>query len=184
MYSKARILGHPIHAMLVGFPVASYTFTPVFFGAYAFNRDPFWFKVAILTNIIGVVTAVIAAIFGFIDWAMGIPHNHPAKSTGLIHMLANVVALTLFTVNAVMQFSKWNDVRPDLGPALPLTIVGLLITFFAGFMGWKMVQDHHVGVNLSPEQARLEPIISSDDPHSGEQGAGHHGLGRFAVRKH
>ena len=45
MYSKTKIMGHPIHPMLVAFPVAFYTGALAAFVAYNSNNDPFWFKV-------------------------------------------------------------------------------------------------------------------------------------------
>jgi hypothetical protein len=35
--------------------------------------------------------------------------------------------------------------------------LGVLLTLAAGFLGWKMVQRHHVGIDLTAEQERLEP---------------------------
>jgi hypothetical protein len=33
----------------------------------------------------------------------------------------------------------------------------MLLTIFAGFFGWEMVQKHHVGIDLKPGQNALEP---------------------------
>lgn len=147
MYSKVKIAGHPIHPMLVAFPIAFYTATLVSYIAYSSNQDPFWFKVAVVANIAGVVMAVVAALPGFIDWLF-IPKDSSAKKTGLFHMMCNVLALVLYAIVAFTECNKWDDINPTLGLAIPLTLIGFILTLIAGFLGWTLVQKHHVGVDI------------------------------------
>jgi uncharacterized membrane protein len=158
MYSKLKLFGHPIHPMLVAYPIAFYTSTLVAFLLYALTGDAFWVLVAIATNAAGVVMAVVAAIPGFIDWLVGIPSGTAAKRTGLIHLSLNVSALVVFAITFFAYIGRWADPQEasaTLGIVLGLAGVGLTVA--AGFQGWKLIQDHHVGVRLSPEQERLEP---------------------------
>jgi uncharacterized membrane protein len=156
MYSKVKLFGHPIHPMLVAYPIALYTATLVAFIIAAARGDTFWFRVAVVANIGGVIMAVVTALPGFIDWALGIPTDSPAKNHGVRHMLLNVIALVLFIINAVVHASQWYTVHPDQAWGLVLSVVGVLCTVAAGFFGWTMIQTDHVGIELSPEQARLE----------------------------
>jgi uncharacterized membrane protein len=158
MYSKVKILGHPVHPMLVGFPVAFYTATLVGFIVYAATDNPFWYRLAVVANWAGVVTAAVAALPGFIDWAVGIPTRSPAKKTGLIHMGLNVTALLVFLINGIVTSDRWDEILPPSGGGIALSAIGVLLTMAAGFFGWSLVQDHHVGVRLSFEQERLEPV--------------------------
>jgi len=146
MYSKVKIAGHPIHPMLVAFPVAFYTAAFVGYVYYNSHPDPFWFKVALLANAAGVCTAVLAALPGFIDW-IGIPSGLPPKRTGVLHMLCNVIALGLFGYNWYVECNQWESANPVLGNSVILTGAGLLITIIAGFLGWTLVQKHHAGVD-------------------------------------
>jgi uncharacterized membrane protein len=157
MQSKARIAGHPIHPMLVGFPVTLYVVALASFVAYAAGAEPFWFRVGVYSNLGGVVLAAIAAIPGFIDWAFAIPAGTPAKSTGLAHLVCNVGALLLFGLNIILQWPHRADALPPFGLSVLLPAVGIVLTVIAGFLGWKLVQTHHVGVELTPEQERYEP---------------------------
>ena len=157
MYSKVKIAGHPVHAMLVAFPVAFYAATLVGFIAYQANENPFCFRVAVLANGAGIVMAVVAALFGFIDW-LGIPSAKRAKRVGLNHMLLNVGALVLFGINFFIQYPKWDEVQPNSSPSIMLTALGLILTLMAGFLGWSLVQKHHVGVSLTAEQQRIDPV--------------------------
>lgn len=164
MHSKAKILGHPIHPMLVAFPVAFYTGTLVAFIVYAASHDFFWCRVATVANWAGVIMAGMAAAPGLVDW-LTIPRAHAAKRTGLIHMGLNVASLAVFLVNAIAYSENWNGPAPDAGMGIVLSAIGVLLTLPAGFLGWSLVQDHHVGVALSPEQERLEPTVPSDREH-------------------
>jgi uncharacterized membrane protein len=154
MYSKVKIAGHPIHPMLIAFPVAFYTSTVVCYIVYSSNENPFWFKVGVVANIAGVVMAVVAALPGFIDW-LYIPKDSRAKKTGLFHMLCNVLALICFAIVAFTECKKWDDASPTLGPAIPLTVLGFLLTLVAGFLGWTLVQKHHVGVDIDRPELRI-----------------------------
>jgi len=154
MYSKIKLFGHPIHPMLVAFPVAFYTGTVAAFIAYNSNNDPFWFKVGYVANAAGVIMAVVAALPGFIDYLF-IPSDSKAKKTGAFHMVANVLALLCFAINIWMIKEKWNEPNPTLGSAILLTGAGFVLTLVAGFLGWALVQKHHVGVDIGPEKTKL-----------------------------
>jgi uncharacterized membrane protein len=154
MYSKVKIAGHPVHPMLVAFPVAFYTATLVCYIVHSSNNNPFWFKVAVVANIAGVVMAALAAIPGFIDW-LNIPADSRAKKTGLFHLLSNVLALVCFGITALTEYKKWNDINPTQGLAIPITALGLVLTLAAGFLGWTLVQKHHVGVDVTPPPVNI-----------------------------
>ena len=157
MKSKITILGHPIHPMLIAFPITFYFVT--FFGYCFYNtlHDAFWFRVAYAANIVGVASAVVAAIPGFLDWLLAIPNRDAAKFTGLYHMILNLLALGFFGVNAWAQAGQWFSVIPNASGAIPLSLGGVLCTLGAGFLGWNLVQKHHIGIDLTTEQAKLEP---------------------------
>jgi uncharacterized membrane protein len=150
LYSKVTLAGHPVHPMLVSFPVAFYTATFVGFVIFVTTRDPFWFRAAYVANVAGVAMALMAAIPGFVDWWKGIPDGSRAKADGITHMLLNVSALLLFVVNLVASAIGWNEPVPNAVPALVLSFLGVLLTVCAGWFGWRMVQTHHVGVQMPP----------------------------------
>jgi len=146
MYGKAKLLGHPIHPMLVGFPVAFYTATLVAFIAYASTLHPFWYELACVANWAGVGMAAVAALPGLVDWAIGIPRASAAKKTGLIHMALNVAALAAFLINAIVATQRWDEALPPGGTGIVLSALGVLLTLPAGFLGWSLVHHDHVGV--------------------------------------
>jgi uncharacterized membrane protein len=158
MYSKVKIAGHPVHPMLVAFPVAFYTAALVCYIVYDSNGYAFWFKVAVVANIAGVAMAALAAIPGFIDW-LNIPSDSRAKKTGLFHLLCNVLALVCYGIVALVVYKKWDDATPTLGMAIPLTGLGFILTMVAGFLGWTLVQKHHVGVDEDKKTINLKDRI-------------------------
>jgi len=153
-YSKAQIGGHPIHPMLVGFPIAFYTAGVAGLLVYAGTHDAFWFKGSMVALFAGVGMAVLAAIFGFVDLFFGVPHHTAARKTGVKHFVINLLTVVLFAGAALMMYSAWRGKppmpqRPEMSYLAPLalSIVGLGLTIVAGVLGWKMVQTHHVGVD-------------------------------------
>lgn len=168
MYTKARIAGHPIHPALIAFPVAFYTATVVALLVHVGTGDPFWYRVAMWTNVSGVVMAAVAAIPGAID-LFTLPRLSRARVTGLRHAGFNVLALVLFAISAVILWRNVHGVPDDAGvfrlddtAPLVLGIVGLLSTITAGMLGWTLVQTHHVGIRPT-RQGAIRPVDEIDD---------------------
>ena len=151
MESKVKIFGHAIHPMLVSFPITFYTVTVICLIGYYFNNNVAWYRLGFLSNCAAVITAGFAALFGIIDW-LAIPSTHKAKSTGLQHLTANVFALGFFTANAAIQSTQLKESHPPVVISLMLTLAGFLCTIYAGFKGWKLVQKHHIGIDLTTLQ--------------------------------
>lgn len=169
MYTKARIAGHPLHPMLIAFPVALYVVTVVSLIVHASTQDIFWYRAALWANVGGVVMAAVAAVPGLID-LLGLPRRSRPRSTAIRHAAFNVLALVLFATSAVML---WRNAGRTFNPAngayelditapLALSILGVLSTLAAGWLGWTLVQTHHVGVKDRFTRGRdtdVEPSI-------------------------
>jgi uncharacterized membrane protein len=160
MYSKAKIAGHPIHPMLVGFPIALYTATVACLLAFAGNGDAFWFRAALTANVAGLVMAGLAIIPGAID-LFSLPNRSSARTAGYAHAGFNVAANVLFLINAIIMWRAWDnralaDAHPAINVVVPaaIGIVGLLTLVVAGALGWSLVQTHHVGVDMGPQLER------------------------------
>jgi uncharacterized membrane protein len=140
--SIARVGGHPIHPMLVPFPIAC------FFGAFVTDLVYWWtdntqwetFSVWLLSA--GMVMAGFAVIAGLIDF-IGNRHIR-ALRPAWFHVLGNVVALVLALINAfVHSRDGYTAVIPT---GLILSTLVVLILMFTGWIGWSMVYRHGVGV--------------------------------------
>jgi uncharacterized membrane protein len=159
MYSKVKVFGHPVHPMLVSYPIAFYTATVVAWLLFVTRGGYAFVDIAIAANVAGVVMAVVAAVPGFIDWSTGVPNDSPARRHGAIHMALNVTALVLMAINAALHLDRWSEtIHPHSLSGFALSLVAVGCTIAAGFFGWIMVQDDHVGVVFSAEETRrLKP---------------------------
>src|SRR5512140_2945973 len=138
MYTKARIAKHPIHPMLIPFPIALYTATVVSLIVHAATGDPFWYRAAMWTNIAGVVMAALAALPGLVD-LLSLPSDSAARDTGLRHAAFNVIALCFFIASgAVIMNNYFGGHALGDGAPLVLGILGVMSTIAAGWFGWTL----------------------------------------------
>jgi uncharacterized membrane protein len=170
MYSKARIAGHPIHPMLVAFPLAFYTTTVVTLLVYIGTREAFWFRCAMVASLAGIATAVIAALPGAID-LLSLPRGSRARKAGLQHAGFNLLATGLFAVTALVLYQTWihrtmvnGEYIFDATIPLALAVVAWVAMVIAGSLGWTLVQTHHVGVKpalVRPDRPSREPELDA-----------------------
>ena len=142
MKAKARLLGHPIHPMLIVFPLGLLTVAAIFDIIYLSTHNAQWADVSYWMIASGIIGGLIAAVFGVADW-LGIPEGTRAKYIGLIHGLSNVVVVVLFIVSWFMR--RPNPTAPDM-LAIILGWIGILIALFAGWLGGELVYRLNVGV--------------------------------------
>jgi uncharacterized membrane protein len=144
MESRVKLLGHPIHPMLVVLPLGLFVMS-VIFDALSLARDNVIFGVVAYWNILaGVTGGLLAAVFGLIDW-LAIPNGTRAKRIGLLHGGTNVLVVLLFA------YSWWT--RSNTVDAMPTTtlfvvqVIALLMGAFAGWLGGELVDRLGVGVD-------------------------------------
>jgi uncharacterized membrane protein len=169
MRAKARLLGHPIHPMLIVFPLGLLTTAAIFDIVYIVRHNGHLADLSYWMIASGVIGGLIAAVFGLIDW-LSIPEGTRAKYVGLIHGLSNVVVMILFIVSWFMR-------RPNpaaLGvTAMMLGWIGIVIALFSGWLGGEMVYRLNVGVDRGAN-------LDAPNSLSGRSTMG--GLGRRSTR--
>ena len=143
MESRAKLLGHPIHPMLIPFPLGllgtavAFDLIDALGGSDGFGRAADYMIVA------GIIAGLAAAVFGAIDW-FAIPAGTRAKRVGTAHGLGNVLVVALFAVAWLLR----RDDPADPGSAsLVLEIVGLLVALVTGWLGGELVDRLGVGVD-------------------------------------
>jgi uncharacterized membrane protein len=94
--SRAKILGHPIHQMLIPLPLGLLAMGLVFDVIHLISDQEQLARAAYYMIAAGILTGLLAAVFGLIDW-LAIPRDTRAWQIGLYHMIANVTVLALFT---------------------------------------------------------------------------------------
>lgn len=140
---QARFLGHPIHPMLIVFPLGLLA-TGVAFDIVALVQgDNSWFGISYWLITAGIIGGLLAAIFGLIDWA-GIPSGTRAKTIGLIHGGTNLLVVLLFIVSWFMRETPANV--PSNG-ALTLSFIAVVLALFGGWLGGELVYRLGIGVD-------------------------------------
>ena len=143
MDAKAKILGHPVHQMLIVFPLGLLTTAIIFDGIHLVTGEPLWSIMATWMIVAGVIGGLCAALFGVIDWS-GIPAGTRAKRLGVMHGLGNVCVVGLFA-------ASWWLRRADPGhpstPAIALMLAGGALSLFTGWLGGELVDRLGVGVD-------------------------------------
>src|SRR5438093_1601802 len=98
MKSSVSIKSHPLHPILVGFPVAFFTGTFIFDILFYINCNHGFYEAAHYMHISGMISALAAAIPGIIDFLKTVPPKSSAKDRALRHGILNVMNLILFFV--------------------------------------------------------------------------------------
>ena len=144
METRFKLLGHPVHPMLIVFPLGLLATAVVFDVLYVLTSNEelaifsFW---AILAGVIG---GLAAALFGLWDW-LSIPSGTRAKAVGLWHGAGNVVVVALF---ALSWFMRRDD--PTYLPAiLPLVValIGAALALLTAWLGGELVYRLRVAVD-------------------------------------
>ena len=145
--SLAKVAGHPIHPMLVPFPIAFFIAT---FGCdigYAMMGDKGWVMASEWLLGAGLIFAGLAIIAGLIDF-LGDRRIRNLRAVW-IHAIGNAIALILSLINVfVHSRDGYTSVVPT---GLILSVLVVLILLVTGWQGWSMVYRHRVGVrDLAP----------------------------------
>jgi uncharacterized membrane protein len=141
MTTPAQIAKHPIHPILVSFPIGLWVFSLASdLIALAQGDSSVWKDVALYTLIGGIAGALLAAVPGFVDWfSLATPR---VRRLGTIHMALNLALVALYTVNAWLRLGSTST---DLVP-VALSVLGVVLLGISGWLGGEMVYVHRVGV--------------------------------------
>jgi uncharacterized membrane protein len=143
MESRAKLFGHPVHQMLIVFPLGLLAMALVFDGIHLVTGTAYWSEIAFWMIAAGVITGLLAAPFGFIDW-LAIPSGTRAKRVGALHGVGNVFVVLLYAASWLTRMNA---------PATPTTL-GFVLAFaggglalFTGWLGGELVDRLAVGVD-------------------------------------
>ena len=162
MESRVKLLGHPIHPMLIVFPLGLLATAVIFDIIYLIAGNRLLATASYYMIGAGVLGGLLAAIFGFIDW-LGLPANSRAKTIGLWHGIGNVVIVGLFAVSWLLRGNNV-DFIPD-GLALILSFAGVAMALVTAWIGGELVYRLGVGVdpgaNVNAPNSITEPSASA-----------------------
>jgi uncharacterized membrane protein len=156
MKARAAIGSHPIHPALVALPIGAFFLVFVGDVAHASGGGDFWYQFAFTCLGIGILTALLAAAFGFVDY-FGVMMSADGFRIARMHMILNLSGVVLYTVNwllrrndGALHTSRWMFV-------FGLEVVTFLALGFSGWLGGKLTFEHKVGVieRADPEATEI-----------------------------
>ena len=145
MESRVKLFGHPVHPMLVVFPLGLLVTAVIFDLLYLIFDNRLLPTASYYMIAAGVLGGLLAAIFGFIDW-LALPNASRAKNIGLWHGIGNVVIVLLFTGSWLLRRDNV-DFVPD-SPALMLSFAGTALALITAWIGGELV--YRLGVGVDP----------------------------------
>ena len=147
MKSSASIAGHPLHPILVAFPIGLWTFAfaaDLIYLLFAPHQYA-WKQTAFFCIGGGLVGAVVAAAPGIVDYA-GITGGGRLKRIAVAHLILNVGSLAIFGTSFWL---RWNEQAAQASGLLPVVLAGLGVLFVgvAGWYGGEMVYKYKMAVS-------------------------------------
>src|SRR5262245_11603861 len=144
MESKAKLLGHAIHPMLIVFPLGLLVTSVVFDVIHLATSDELFATVSYWMIAAGVIGGVLAAIFGLIDW-LNIPAGTRAKAIGLWHGLGNATVLALFAMSWYLR--RGDPAHVPSTEAFVVSLVAVGLGTVTAWLGGELVDRLGVGVD-------------------------------------
>jgi uncharacterized membrane protein len=140
--STVAVAGHPIHPILVQFPVAFLVGATLSDVVYFFNRDSFWALASYWLILGGLVGGLAAAATGLMDFLR--IERVRKRTAGWAHLILNVAALALTLVNLLIRQNHPISAIVPWG-----LIISLIVATGLGLSGWyggELVYRHKISV--------------------------------------
>lgn len=152
MRSRASFGGHPIHPAMVAVPIGAFTVTLVADVVAYTAGDPRWGDTARYALIVGIVGALVAAVFGLIDY-FKVTMSEAGFRVARRHMILNLIAVALFVVSLWLRLSD-----PDgwCVPGFVASTLAYLLVGASGYLGGELVFKHKVGVVETADREATE----------------------------
>jgi uncharacterized membrane protein len=139
-----RLGNHPVHPVLVHFPVACWTAAPVTDMLFVWLREPAWWQISWWLLAIGCLTGLVAMSAGIVD-LFAIPAQHPAQPVALRHILLMGSAWCVLLLDLLM---RPRSVMPDsltVWFGLVLSASGWIVMLIGAYAGGRLVYEFGIG---------------------------------------
>ncbi len=141
-HSTAKIAGHPIHPMLIPFPIAFFVGTLVCDLVYWATESVSWSRATLWLLAAGLIIAALAAVAGLTDFVGDRAIRQ--LSDAWWHAGGNAAVVALSLLNWAIRYAFGSEIILPWGLVISFVVVGILL--FTGWKGWDMVYRYHVGV--------------------------------------
>jgi uncharacterized membrane protein len=153
MASPASIGGHPVHPMIIPFPIGLWVFSLVADLIYLWRGNPVWIDyIAFYALLGGIIGAAVAAVPGLIDW-LSLKDREVVKIANW-HARLNVTALLIFAASFYLRTAGGSElVSRSYTIPIALSVLGVIMISISGYLGGELVFKHGVAVDRpSPER--------------------------------
>ncbi|MBW4647814.1 MAG: DUF2231 domain-containing protein [Kastovskya adunca ATA6-11-RM4] len=141
--STVAIAGHPLHPAIVTMPIGLLVAATASDVGYWLTGDVFWARAAIWLIGAGLVTGLVAALTGLLDFMrIGRVRKHTA---GWAHMYLNVGALVLSAINLGLRLGG-DPAENILFTGLILSVIVSALLGLSGWYGGELIYRHKVAV--------------------------------------
>lgn len=160
MRSRASLFGHPLHPMVVPFPIA------FLFGAlatdivFAVTGDAYWPVMSKWLILAALIMGGVAAILGLLDFSS--IKEARRGSIGWLHMGGNVTAVLLSLFSLI---TRWNDpIAAAMPMGITISVIVCAILLVTGWLGGELVFRYRIGVMETQEGTPRESGYRSPHP--------------------
>jgi uncharacterized membrane protein len=142
-----RLWGHPIHPMLVHFPVAFWTVAAAAYIAEAAGMGETAAAIAKFSNVTGLIAAVFTMAAGLLE-LRAIDSQSEAMRVATWHMMAMAAAWVCFLLALVLPISAQAAPRHSTAELAGVASagVGFLLMIVGGWLGGRLVYEFRIGV--------------------------------------
>ena len=142
---EGKPLWHPIHPMLVHFPIGFLVLSFLLdLVSLAFPEVPGLLRGSFYAMLLGIIAALLAAVPGIVDYSE-IRRDHPGKVVATRHMILNLMVVAIYGINLWIRSSALSDPKISLLPFL-LSIIGIGLLSVSGYLGGRLVYDEGIAV--------------------------------------
>ena len=167
-FLQGKPLGHPLHPALVHLPIGLFVFSLLLdIASFLATDGEALVRGAYYAMVLGVVTALVAAVPGLADWS-DIRADHPAKTTATRHMTLNLIAVVVYVVNVLLRAGQLDEERTPLLPFL-MSLLGVALLSVSGYLGGTLVYDDGIAVGrhrrmtATPQRTIVASAMESAD---------------------
>jgi uncharacterized membrane protein len=141
---QGKLLGHPIHVMVIHFPMALFPVGFAFDLLSWIRNDASFALIGFYCMGIGLLGAVIASIFGIVDF-IKLPDDKSIRQKAVIHACINMIAVFIYLGLFLFRFPAYPDqkiVSPGLNILNGILVISLMIS---AHYGGELILRHKVG---------------------------------------
>jgi nitrite reductase/ring-hydroxylating ferredoxin subunit/uncharacterized membrane protein len=167
---QGKLLGHPLHPLLVHFPIGLFVLALVLdIGSFVRDDGNALVRCAFVALVAGIITALLAAGPGIVDWS-DIRSDHPAKKTATYHMILNVAAILLYAISTALRWGSFDTATHTPVLAFIVSLIASAVLTVSGYLGGHIVYNDGIAVGRHRRPTETPQVTVKVDPSGSPDG--------------